>query len=88
MQPELVRTLADHLPSGGWLWMQSDVLDVAQDMRETVRATEPERLVDARGDLADWSVAKPAVLLDVATERERASAELERPIYRCLFTRA
>ena len=85
VQPDLVRVLADHLPKDGWLWMQSDVLDVAQDMRETVRTTEPDRLQDAVEDFDDWTVEKPSLLANVATERERSSAELNRPVYRCLF---
>ena len=85
VQPALVTALADSLPAGGWLWMQSDVLEVACDMRETVRATEPDRLIDAVADFDDWSAAKPDALHEVATERERASAALERQVYRCLF---
>ena len=65
--------------------MQSDVQDVALHMRETVRAAEPVRLRDARDDLHDWSVERPEALRGVTTERERASAALERPVYRCLF---
>ena len=52
----LVRTIADHLPPGGWLWMQSDVLDVAQDMRET----ESENRED-NGPMAsvrEWKMAR------------------------------
>lgn len=85
VQPDLIRAIADHLPSGGWLWMQSDVHDVALDMRETVRETEPTRLRDVADDLDDWSAARPDALRGVQTERERASAALERPVYRCLF---
>lgn len=68
--------------------MQSDVLDVASDMRETTRLAEPLRLRDARDDLDDWGVERPAFLQDVQTERERASAALERPVYQCLFVRS
>ena len=85
VQPALVSVLADQLPIGGWVWMQTDVLDVAQGMRETVRETEPTRLRDAIADIDDWSVAKPDELCGVETERERASTELERPVYKCLF---
>ena len=87
VQPELVTVLADHLPPGGWLWMQSDVLDVAEDMRETVRATEPLRLIDQRDEIDDWTADKPPGLLGVETERERASAALERPVHKCLFVK-
>lgn len=85
VQPALVTDIAEHLPPGGWLWMQSDVLEVALDMREQVRLAEPVRLRDSRDDLDDWDVARPEGLCGVQTERERASAELERPVYRCLF---
>ena len=81
----LVRAIADHLPPGGWLWMQSDVEDLALDMREVTRATEPIRLRDAREAMSDWGVEKPDGLLGVQTERERASEELGRAVYRCLF---
>ncbi|CAM9647756.1 unnamed protein product, partial [Hapterophycus canaliculatus] len=33
MQPELVTCIEKHLGPGGTLFMQSDVLDVAEDMR-------------------------------------------------------
>ena len=87
VQPELVKVLAEHLPPGGWLWMQSDVLDVAQDMRETVRTAEPLRLIDQVEDFEDWTVEKPDGLHGVETERERAGLALDRPAYKCLFVK-
>ena len=84
LQPPLVETIAEHLTPGGWLLLSSDVLDVAQEMRAVVRATSTA-LVDAVDDVDDWSVRKPAELADVTTERERASADLGRPVYRALF---
>ena len=45
-----------------------------------VRATEPERLLDAWPDA--WDAPRPPGLYGVGTERERASAELGRPVYR------
>ena len=84
LQPPLVETIAEHLAPGGWLLLSSDVLDVAQEMRAVVRATSTA-LVDAVDDVDDWSVRKPAELADVTTERERASADLGRPVYRALF---
>ena len=59
--------------------------ELALDMRETVRSAEPTRLRDARDDIDDWGVERPDGLHGTQTERERASAELERPVYRCLF---
>ena len=46
---------------------------------------EPLRLRDVREDIEDWSAERPPELCDVQTERERASSELDRPVYRCLF---
>jgi len=85
VQPELVSVVADFLVPGGWLWMQTDVLEVAAEMRQTVRATEPERLQDVCLDIEDWSAEKPSGLQGVGTERERASTALGRPVYCCLF---
>jgi len=88
LQPPLVSTIADYLEPGGWLLLQTDVLDLAEDMREIVRATEGGRLIDARSDPTDWGVDKPSQTELINTERERACHELGRPIYRCLFTKA
>ena len=49
-------------------------------------ASVRERFRDARADFDDWTVEKPTLLEGVATERERSSAALGRPVYRCLFT--
>eukprot|EP00310_Coccolithus_braarudii_P011578 CAMPEP_0183380410 /NCGR_PEP_ID=MMETSP0164_2-20130417/125918_1 /TAXON_ID=221442 /ORGANISM="Coccolithus pelagicus ssp braarudi, Strain PLY182g" /LENGTH=260 /DNA_ID=CAMNT_0025558007 /DNA_START=14 /DNA_END=796 /DNA_ORIENTATION=+ len=87
LQPALVSTIADYLEPGGWFFLQTDVLPLAEDMRQIVAETEPHRLVDHISDQTDWSVSKPAELSTVPTERERASEELDRPVYRCLFTR-
>uniref|UniRef100_A0A7S0JKM2 tRNA (guanine(46)-N(7))-methyltransferase n=1 Tax=Calcidiscus leptoporus TaxID=127549 RepID=A0A7S0JKM2_9EUKA len=87
LQPQLISTIAEHLQPGGWFFLQTDVLPLAEEMREMVRTTEPSRLPDVRADETDWAVAKPAELSGLATERERASEALGRPVYRCLFTR-
>eukprot|EP00965_Chrysotila_dentata_P097296 3215599-Pleurochrysis_carterae.AAC.3 len=87
LQPELVTTIADFLTPGGWLLLQTDVKPLAEDMRDIVDASERQRLADAVADADDWSVAKPDALSDVPTERETASAALERPVYRRLYTR-
>jgi tRNA (guanine-N7-)-methyltransferase len=85
VKPDLVHTIADHLAEGGWLWMQSDVLELALDMRQTVRDAEPNRLRDMQEDLECWDVVRPDTMEGVATERERASAELGRPVYQSIF---
>ena len=38
MQPALATVLAENLVPGGELWLQSDVLDVAEEMRAVVRS--------------------------------------------------
>ena len=72
VQPPLARALAEHLAPGGWLLLQSDVRDVAEAMRATVRDAAAGLLVDARADTDDWSAPKPDALGDLATERERS----------------
>jgi len=85
VQPELCRAIAHHLQPGGWLFMQSDVLDLARSARKTLRESTSGLLVDERDDLDDWSAPKPAEIVAVATERERAGEKLGRPCYRMCF---
>lgn len=40
VQPELVASIVAHLPPNGWLFTQTDVLDLAEDMRETIAGVE------------------------------------------------
>lgn len=84
LQPPLARTLEAHLQPGGWMLLQSDVLEVASQMRATVTATATS-LVDQR-DETRWD-ARPRELAGIDTERERSSRELGRPVYRCLFVK-
>ncbi|EOD14283.1 hypothetical protein EMIHUDRAFT_76396 [Emiliania huxleyi CCMP1516] len=85
VQPELVETIARHLEPGGWLFFQTDVLDLAQDARDTIRQAAAGTLRDAREDAGDWAAPKPKPLACVSTERERSCAELQRPVYRAVF---
>ena len=88
VQPALVEAIARHLSPGGWLFVQSDVLELAESARETVREAGGALLADACGDdLARFDAPKPSELALVATERERASSELGRPVYRSLWTK-
>jgi len=90
VQPELARTLAASIAPGGWLFVQSDVLELAEAMREVLRehACGPGALVDARDDIDDWGVAKPSELANLPTERENACVSKGLPVYRALFSRA
>ena len=96
--------------------MQSDVLELAEAMREASshrspspypyygtrpkpkpkpmpnqvlreHACGPGALVDARDDIDDWGVAKPAELANLPTERENACVSKGLPVYRALFSR-
>ena len=85
VQPDLVRAIARHLPPGGWLFFQSDVLDLSEGARHVIRSVEGTGLRDVRESDTDWLASKPDALLHVSTERERASEALGRPIYRACF---
>lgn len=88
VQPDLVRTIARHLQPGGWLFVQTDVLDLAEDARETIREISGDTLVDYHDNVEDWTAPKPSELAAVGTERERSCAELGRPVYRALFSKS
>ena len=79
MQPNLVDTLAQGMPPGSTLFLQSDVEEIMVDM-----VTQ----VEAQGDFArqgqDWLPQNP---LPVSTERERATQRKGQPVYRALFQR-
>ena len=84
LQPPLARTLEAHLQPGGWFFLQSDVLEVASEMRTTVAATTS--LIDQSDNDTLWD-AKPPEIAAIRTERERSSHELGRSVYRCLFVK-
>lgn len=86
VQPGLVASIAAHLPPGGWLFVQSDVLELAESMRDVIAADGA--LADRTPDPDGWGVAKPEPLIAVATERERSCAELGRPVYRRVYVKA
>jgi len=87
VQPELVTSILRHLAPGGCLFVQTDVLDLAEDARDTIRAAAGEALVDLRTQPDAWDVQKPEELGGVTTERERSCADLGRPVYRRLFVK-
>ena len=87
VQPDLARSLAENIAPGGWLFVQSDVLELAEAMREVLREHAAGALVDAREDFDDWGVEKPAELALLPTERENAVLQKGLPVYRALFSR-
>ena len=79
LQPELVATLAEFLPSGGRVVVQSDVEEVAVDMCDRI-AENPHFL--RQGDL--WLPDSP---FPAQTDRERVTLEQGLPVHRAIFTR-
>ncbi len=79
LQPELVSTLAEFLPPGGRLVVQSDVEEVAVDMCDRI-AENPH--FQRQGDL--WLPASP---FPAQTDRERVTLEQGLPVHRAIFTR-
>jgi len=88
VQPELVADIAARLqPSVGFVFLQSDVEELAAEMRDCFLASghfkeAPLEQRDAQGWLLDE--ARPFA---VRTERERQAARRRLPVWRALLTR-
>jgi tRNA (guanine-N7-)-methyltransferase len=80
-QPELVQTLAQQIQPEGFLFIQSDVLDVAAQMRAVISA-HPAFMPSPESD--PWMKDNP---FPIATEREVGVVSEGKPVYRCWFTR-
>lgn len=78
VQPSLVQDLADYMPSGAMLFIQSDILDVATEMRDRF-AANPVFQNQSEAWLADNPMPLP-------TEREIATLRDNDPVYRIIFT--
>ena len=79
VQPELVNNLATYLVSGGVVFLQSDIEEVAIQMRDRFDA-HPAFRQGGEG----WLETNP---LPVATEREISTLSRGEPVYRTLFIR-
>lgn len=79
VQPQLVEELAVFLVPGGTLFIQSDVLEVATDMRDRFDAHPAFQRQES-----SWLPANP---MPVATERETSTLERGEAVYRAVFTR-
>ncbi|MEL6249646.1 MAG: tRNA (guanosine(46)-N7)-methyltransferase TrmB [Cyanobacteria bacterium J06648_16] len=79
VQPELVLELAEHLPQDRWVWLQSDVEEVAIAMRDQFLQS-PYFTTSS----PDWLPDNP---LSAPTDRERVTLAQGKPVYRALFTR-
>ena len=79
VQPELVTDLARYLPSGGEVFLQSDLEWVTQEMCD--RFSENPAFERTQ---ADWLEPNP---LGVPTEREVATLSKGLPVYRAIYQR-
>jgi len=79
VQPELVDAIAQFLVSGGEVFLQSDIAEVAIDMRD--RFYEHAAF---RPTSEDWLPTNP---MPIPTERELSTLERSEPVYRALFMR-
>lgn len=78
IQPELVKILVDYLTPEGRIFLQSDIEEVAIQMRD--RFSDDERLTQH----STWLDNNP---LAVPTERELYVLEQNLPVYRALFVK-
>jgi tRNA (guanine-N7-)-methyltransferase len=81
---ELVNTLAAAMPTGGIIFLQSDVQSMLDDMRFRFR----ESPVYFRDSLEDMTSYVPDNMMGVATERELSVLKQDLPVYRSVFTRS
>jgi tRNA (guanine-N7-)-methyltransferase len=77
VQPELVRDIASYLPSGGEVFLQSDLEWVAQEMCD--RFSEHPAFTRTQ---TEWLEPNP---LGVATERELSTLNKGLPVYRAIY---
>jgi len=80
VKPELVAALADCMPGGGTVVLQSDVASVACDIRDRFGEHPDFRQCHTE----PWL---PATPFPVETERERATLARGQPVYRAAFKR-
>jgi tRNA (guanine-N7-)-methyltransferase len=78
LQPELVNILADYLVDDGEVFLQSDIEEVAQEMRD--RFKEHPSFQQQHQEI--WLASNP---LPVPTERELYVISHGEPVYRALF---
>ncbi|MGF1482525.1 MAG: tRNA (guanosine(46)-N7)-methyltransferase TrmB [Cyanophyceae cyanobacterium] len=81
VQPELVEILAQYLVEGGFVFLQSDVQAVAQEMSQRFNSHRAFQ----KQHQSPWLAANP---LPVPTEREQSTLARGEPIYRSLFSKS
>lgn len=77
VKPEMVKELAMYLAGGGWVFLQSDVEEVAREMCSRFEDNSAFYRKDE-----DWLSANP---LPIPTERETYTISRGEPVYRALF---
>lgn len=100
VQPALVAVLAELMPAGAWVWLQSDIEEVCVEMcdrfdenssfaRQGVAQEEADK-EETDKEVADkksieWLPASP---FPAKTDRERVGIEKGLPVYRAKYVRA
>lgn len=82
--PELVKVMAKYIPEGREIFIQSDIQDVLDNMRMTLREIGSEYFTDILDDTEDYLETNP---IGVATEREISVLKQDLPVYRTVFIR-
>jgi tRNA (guanine-N7-)-methyltransferase len=83
VQPELVATLADLLVPNAPIFLQSDILEVAEDMRQHFEANENFVNLAGLGNFADDAIFSE----HTRTERENSVISQGLPVYRAYLKR-
>ncbi len=82
--PELVDILARYIPPGRDVFIQSDIKDVLDNMRLTIREEGAEYFTDMIEDVDEYMAINP---VGVPTEREVSVLDQDLPVYRTVFKR-
>jgi len=82
--PQLIATLVKFLPTGGEIFIQSDVKEVLDQMRQAIREEGGKYFQDAIDNVEEYMTENP---IGVMTEREISVLNKTLPVYRTLFRR-
>lgn len=82
--PELVNVLAKYIPPGREIFIQSDIKDVLDSMRLTIREEGSESFTDLIEDVDEYMENNP---IGVPTEREVSVLDQNLPVFRTVFKR-
>ena len=84
MTPKFIYTLAKYVKEGKEIFIQSDIKDVLDSMRETIREFGSEYFTDIIDDMDEYMEENPT---GVPTEREVSVLDQDLPVYRTIFRR-